>query len=143
MCRWSDLASVSVACKELADFALVLEKVCVDTVDAGFMTKDLALSVHGDKYDCVCVCVCVCVLVCVRMYVCVRACVYVFVYVCVCVCVCVCVYVWVYICVRVCVCVVVVSFSCLPVVDLALVVSCRVRMCPSIVGLLLFLGMPP
>ena len=33
---------------ELAKFALTLEKVCVDTVEAGFMTKDLALLV-GDK----------------------------------------------------------------------------------------------
>jgi isocitrate dehydrogenase len=34
--------------KPLADFAHTLEKVCVDTVEAGFMTKDLALLV-GDK----------------------------------------------------------------------------------------------
>ena len=33
---------------ELAKFASTLEKVCVDTVEAGFMTKDLALLV-GDK----------------------------------------------------------------------------------------------
>ena len=33
---------------ELARFSLTLEKVCVDTVEAGFMTKDLALLV-GDK----------------------------------------------------------------------------------------------
>jgi isocitrate dehydrogenase len=33
---------------ELNRFALTLEKVCVDTVEAGFMTKDLALLV-GDK----------------------------------------------------------------------------------------------
>jgi len=33
---------------ELARFATTLEKVCVDTVEAGFMTKDLALLV-GDK----------------------------------------------------------------------------------------------
>jgi isocitrate dehydrogenase len=32
----------------LADFALTLEKVCVDTVESGFMTKDLALLV-GDQ----------------------------------------------------------------------------------------------
>ena len=31
--------------QELAKFALTLEKVCVDTVEAGFMTKDLALLV--------------------------------------------------------------------------------------------------
>jgi isocitrate dehydrogenase len=35
---------------ELAKFALTLEKVCVDTVEAGFMTKDLALLV-GDKQN--------------------------------------------------------------------------------------------
>ena len=34
--------------EELAKFALTLEKVCVDTVEAGFMTKDLALLV-GDQ----------------------------------------------------------------------------------------------
>ena len=33
--------------EELAKFAKTLEKVCVDTVEAGFMTKDLALLV-GD-----------------------------------------------------------------------------------------------
>ena len=33
---------------ELAKFAATLEKVCIDTVEAGFMTKDLALLV-GDK----------------------------------------------------------------------------------------------
>jgi isocitrate dehydrogenase len=34
--------------QELARFAHTLEKVCVDTVEAGFMTKDLALLV-GDE----------------------------------------------------------------------------------------------
>ena len=34
---------------ELAKFALTLEKVCVDTVEAGFMTKDLALLVGPDQ----------------------------------------------------------------------------------------------
>ena len=33
----------------LAKFALSLEKVCVDTVQAGFMTKDLALLVGADQ----------------------------------------------------------------------------------------------
>jgi len=33
----------------LIDFSLLLEKVCIDTVESGKMTKDLALSVHGDK----------------------------------------------------------------------------------------------
>lgn len=34
---------------ELARFATTLEKVCVDTVEAGFMTKDLALLVGPDQ----------------------------------------------------------------------------------------------
>lgn len=29
----------------------MLEQVCIDTVDAGFMTKDLALSAYGDKME--------------------------------------------------------------------------------------------
>ncbi len=35
--------------EELKAFALALEKVCVDTVEAGFMTKDLALLVGADQ----------------------------------------------------------------------------------------------
>jgi isocitrate dehydrogenase len=35
--------------KELAKFAAALEKVCVDTVEAGYMTKDLALLVGADQ----------------------------------------------------------------------------------------------
>lgn len=35
--------------QKLIEFCTTLEEVCVDTVDSGFMTKDLALSVHGDK----------------------------------------------------------------------------------------------
>ena len=35
--------------QELAKFALTLEKVCVDTVESGFMTKDLALLVGPDQ----------------------------------------------------------------------------------------------
>ena len=34
---------------ELARFAATLEKVCVDTVEAGYMTKDLALLVGADQ----------------------------------------------------------------------------------------------
>jgi len=34
---------------ELAKFAKTLEKVCVETVEAGFMTKDLALLVGPDQ----------------------------------------------------------------------------------------------
>jgi isocitrate dehydrogenase len=34
---------------DLAKFAATLEKVCVDTVEAGFMTKDLALLVSADQ----------------------------------------------------------------------------------------------
>jgi len=33
----------------LAKFAATLEKVCVDTVEAGFMTKDLALLIGPDQ----------------------------------------------------------------------------------------------
>jgi isocitrate dehydrogenase len=33
----------------LAKFASTLEKVCIDTVEAGFMTKDLALLVGPDQ----------------------------------------------------------------------------------------------
>ena len=35
--------------KELAQFALTLEKVCVETVESGKMTKDLASCIFGDK----------------------------------------------------------------------------------------------
>jgi len=35
--------------QSLIDFSLLLEKVCIDTVESGKMTKDLALSVYGDK----------------------------------------------------------------------------------------------
>ncbi len=35
--------------QELINFADALEKVCIDTVESGQMTKDLALIVHGDK----------------------------------------------------------------------------------------------
>lgn len=34
---------------ELVRFAQTLEKVCVETVEAGFMTKDLAVCIYGDK----------------------------------------------------------------------------------------------
>jgi len=35
----------------LAQFSRTLEAVCIDTVDAGQMTKDLALAAHGDKME--------------------------------------------------------------------------------------------
>ena len=35
--------------EDLARFAKTLEKVCVDTVESGFMTKDLALLVGPDQ----------------------------------------------------------------------------------------------
>lgn len=35
--------------KELIDFAEKLEKTCVEVVESGKMTKDLALLIHGDK----------------------------------------------------------------------------------------------
>src|SRR5258705_5962822 len=34
---------------ELAKFAATMEKVCIDTVEAGFMTKDLALLIGADQ----------------------------------------------------------------------------------------------
>lgn len=34
---------------KLVQFCEILEKVCVDTVESGFMTKDLAVCIHGDK----------------------------------------------------------------------------------------------
>jgi isocitrate dehydrogenase, NADP-dependent, eukaryotic type len=34
---------------DLIKFAQTLEKVCVETVEAGFMTKDLAVCIYGDK----------------------------------------------------------------------------------------------
>jgi isocitrate dehydrogenase len=37
--------------KELAVFCGLLEKACIDTVESGIMTKDLALSIHGKKMD--------------------------------------------------------------------------------------------
>ncbi|MCH8547044.1 MAG: NADP-dependent isocitrate dehydrogenase, partial [Cryomorphaceae bacterium] len=33
----------------LIDFAKTLESVCVDTVEKGMMTKDLALCIHGTE----------------------------------------------------------------------------------------------
>jgi len=36
--------------RELAQFAENLEVVCVETVEAGFMTKDLATCIHGNKF---------------------------------------------------------------------------------------------
>jgi len=35
------------SCKQLALFAEHLERVCIETIEAGFMTKDLALCVKG------------------------------------------------------------------------------------------------
>ena len=37
--------------QELTDFCTTLEKVCVDTVESGTMTKDLALCIHGDNLN--------------------------------------------------------------------------------------------
>ena len=37
--------------KELIDFANTLEKVCIDTVETGKMTKDLALIIHGKNLN--------------------------------------------------------------------------------------------
>jgi isocitrate dehydrogenase len=38
---------------KLAQFSAALEQVCIETIEAGFMTKDLAICVKGgnpDKY---------------------------------------------------------------------------------------------
>jgi isocitrate dehydrogenase len=35
--------------QELINFAKTLETVCVDLVESGKMTKDLAVCIHGDK----------------------------------------------------------------------------------------------
>jgi len=35
--------------KELMEFSLNLEAVCIETVEAGFMTKDLAVCIHGNN----------------------------------------------------------------------------------------------
>ena len=43
------IAPSSTTTTKLAKFAATLEKVCVDTVEAGFMTKDLALLVGADQ----------------------------------------------------------------------------------------------
>jgi NADP-dependent isocitrate dehydrogenase len=37
--------------KELIGFAQNLEQVCIEAVENGFMTKDLAMAIHGDKVD--------------------------------------------------------------------------------------------
>ncbi len=37
--------------KELQNFALALEQVCVEVVESGKMTKDLAVCVHGNKVE--------------------------------------------------------------------------------------------
>jgi len=37
--------------QELIDFCLKLEQVCVETVEKGIMTKDLAVCVHGNKVN--------------------------------------------------------------------------------------------
>lgn len=37
--------------RALIDFCRTLENVCVETVESGHMTKDLALCIHGDRLD--------------------------------------------------------------------------------------------
>ena len=37
--------------QQLIDFCLGLEKVCVETVESGIMTKDLAVCIHGNKVN--------------------------------------------------------------------------------------------
>ena len=36
---------------ELVKFAKTLEKVCIDVVQSGKMTKDLAVCIHGNKVN--------------------------------------------------------------------------------------------
>ena len=35
--------------KHLADFCASLEKACIETMESGFLTKDLAICIHGSK----------------------------------------------------------------------------------------------
>ena len=35
----------------LIDFSLALEEVCIETVESGKMTKDLAVCIHGNKVN--------------------------------------------------------------------------------------------
>lgn len=37
--------------QDLIDFSLKLEQVCIETVESGVMTKDLAITVHGDAMN--------------------------------------------------------------------------------------------
>jgi isocitrate dehydrogenase len=37
--------------KPLIDFCLALEEVCIETVEEGKMTKDLAVCIHGNKVN--------------------------------------------------------------------------------------------
>ena len=41
---------------DLAKFAQDLEDVCINTIESGFMTKDLALCVKGSEYVCIMLC---------------------------------------------------------------------------------------
>ena len=47
----SDLFGKLDANQELISFCSTLEKVCIETVEGGKMTKDLALLIHGKKLD--------------------------------------------------------------------------------------------
>lgn len=37
--------------QELANFSQALEQVCIETVENGKMTKDLAVTIHGNKVN--------------------------------------------------------------------------------------------
>src|SRR5690606_33724340 len=37
--------------QELVDFTHALEAVCIETVESGIMTKDLAVCIHGNKVN--------------------------------------------------------------------------------------------
>ena len=54
---------------ELANFAQALEAVCIETIESGVMTKDLAICIKGMNRSvhavCVCIYICMCVCICV------------------------------------------------------------------------------
>ena len=59
---------------ELANFAQALEAGCIEPIESGVMTKDLAICIKGmnRSVHAVCVCVYIYMYVCVYVYVCVR-----------------------------------------------------------------------
>ena len=49
MYEWDEAKRKANLAKHVVDFADALEQVCVETVESGFMTKDLALLVGPDQ----------------------------------------------------------------------------------------------